>query len=114
MKKTFLFFVCFVLVMSSAAWAHPPELVTVTFDPETRIVSATITHPVNNPEKHYIFKVDVAVNGVEIIDQKISRQSDPMQEKVVFRIPDVKAGDTITVEAYCNISGKGVGAVEVK
>jgi len=113
MRKIFFLLSCFVLAVS-AAWAHPPELVTVTFDPETRVVRATITHPVNNAGKHYIFKVDVAVNGVEIIEQKISRQSDPMQEKFVFRIPDIKAGDTITVEAYCNISGKSVGAVEVK
>jgi hypothetical protein len=114
MRKILFLIVLLIAGFTVSAWAHPPQTVVVTFDPETWVISATIIHPVSNAEKHYIFKVDVLVNGQEIISQKITRQSDPMQEKVLFRIPDIKAGDTVTVEAYCNISGKGVGAVEVK
>jgi hypothetical protein len=114
MKKIFLAVLVGILLPVPVVWAHPPQTVVVTFDPETRIVNAAIVHPVNNADRHYIFRVDVAVNGQEILSQKITRQSDPIQEKVSYRIPDIKAGDTIQVDASCTISGKGTGVIAVK
>jgi len=107
MKKIVLlsgFLVFFIL--SAAAYAHPPSDIKITFDPKTKILSAVIIHEVSNPNKHYIKKVDVALNGKEIIQQSISRQDNFNTQTVNYFIPDAQDGDLFSVEGYCSISGK--------
>jgi len=107
MKKIVIlsgFFVFF--VWSAVAYAHPPSDIKITFDPKTKILGAVIIHGVSNPAAHYIKKVDVFLNGKEIIQQEISRQDNFNSQTVSYFIPDAKAGDVFSVEGYCSISGK--------
>jgi hypothetical protein len=107
MKKIALlsgFFVFFVL--SAVAYAHPPSDIKISFDPKTKILNAVIIHNVSNPAKHYIKKVDVSINGKEIIEQSISKQDNFDSQTVNYLIPDAKNGDVFSVEGYCSISGK--------
>ncbi|MHB8155085.1 MAG: hypothetical protein ACYDFR_03420 [Candidatus Omnitrophota bacterium] len=107
MKKVVLLFGFFAFfVMSAAAYAHPPSDIKITFDPKTKMLTAVIIHDVSNPSKHYIKKVDVALNGEEIIQQSISRQDNFDSQTVSYLIPDAKVGDVFSVEGYCSISGK--------
>lgn len=107
MKKIVLlagFFAFFVL--SVVAYAHPPSDIKITFDPKTKILNAVIIHGVSNPNAHFIKKVDVSLNGKEIIQQSISRQDNFNTQTVNYLIPDAKDGDVFSVEGYCSISGK--------
>ena len=107
MKKIVLSFGFFVFfVLSAVAYAHPPSDIKITFDPKTKMLNAVIIHDVSNPSKHYIKKVDVALNGKEIIEQSISQQDNFDSQTVSYLIPDAKAGDVLSVEGYCSISGK--------
>ena len=107
MRNIFVFMItCFFLAFCSIAYAHPSSDIIITFDAKTKILNAVIMHNVNNPEKHFIKKVGVALNGQEIIEHKISRQDNNASQAVRYLIPDVKAGDILSVEAYCSISGK--------
>ncbi len=109
-----LFIVLALLGFCTLAYAHPPSDITITFDKATKILKAVITHQVNNPEKHFINKVDVALNGKEIIEHRISRQDNSTTQTVTYLIPDVKEADTLSVEAYCSISGKLLKEITVK
>lgn len=91
---------------SSTAYAHPPSDIKVTYDSITKILKAVIMHNVSDVKKHFINKVDVGLNGKEIIEHTISRQDNNTSQTVSYLIPDAKEGDILTVEAYCNISGK--------
>jgi len=62
MKKVLMLILGFV-VMTSTAYAHPPSDIKITFNPKTQEVKAVIFHNVSNVNKHYIKKVDIAVNG---------------------------------------------------
>ena len=93
------------LLCSAIAYAHPPTDIIITFDPATKMVKAVIVHPVSNPQGHFIKKVDVGLNGKEIIEQQISRQDTTTEQSVCYLVPDAKPGDTISVEGYCSISG---------
>jgi len=107
MKKIVLlsgFFISFVL--SAIAYAHPPSDIKISFDAKTKILNAVIIHKVSNPAKHYIKKVDVAVNGKEVIEQSISGQDNFDTQTVSYLIPDAKNGDVFSVEGYCSLSGK--------
>ena len=107
MKKIVLLFGFFVFfVLLAEAYAHPPSDIQITFDPKTKILNAVIIHDVSNPSAHFIKKVDVSVNGKEIIQQNISRQDNFNTQAVNYLIPDAKEGDLFSVEAYCSISGK--------
>ena len=99
---------------ASVAYAHPPYDIKITFDPQTKVLTAMIMHNVSNPLNHYIKKVDVGLNGTEIIEHKISRQDNKDSQKVSYFIPDAKDGDVLSVEGYCSISGKLKKEITVK
>jgi len=106
MKKIVALLVLFVFfAFSSIAYAHPPSDIKITFDASTKMLHAVILHNVSNPLKHYIKKVDVALNGKQIIEHSISRQDNNDSQIVSYLIPDVKDGDVLSVEGYCSISG---------
>lgn len=101
----FFFFLIFLATVSKA-YAHPPSDIKITFDRETRILQAVIFHNTSDPVNHYIKKVDVGLNGKEIIDHEISREDNNETQTVSYLIPDAKEGDVLSVEGYCSISGK--------
>ncbi|MDD5281284.1 MAG: hypothetical protein PHC37_03965 [Candidatus Omnitrophica bacterium] len=107
MKNRVLFILLFIcLVWISLAYAHPPQDILISYDPATKMLSAVIVHNTSNPLNHYIRQVDVALNGKEIIQQKISKQDNNESQQVAYFIPDAKFGDRLSVEGYCSISGK--------
>jgi hypothetical protein len=106
MKRIAIFLAILLVFAVCSAYAHPPQDIKITFDQNTKILSAVITHKVNNPENHYVKKVGIGLNGKEIISHQISRQDNNDTQTVSYLIPDAKNGDTLSVEAYCSISGK--------
>jgi len=116
MKKKIAVFliICLFVTVYSIVYAHPPSDIIITYDAATKTLKAVIMHNVSNPAGHFIKKVDIALNGQEIIEHKISRQDNNTTQTVTYLIPDTKAGDTLSVEAYCSISGKLEKEIKVK
>lgn len=107
MKKIVILvaFIIFSAVVSTA-FAHPPSDIKITFDPQTKMLKAVVMHNTSNPTTHYIKKVDIGLNGEEIIEHTISREDNNESQTVKYLISDAKDGDVISVEGYCNLSGK--------
>jgi hypothetical protein len=115
MKRAILSVACFVFVFAaSTVYAHPPSDIQITFDPAKKMLSALIVHNTSNVERHYINKVDVGLNGKEILVQNISRQDNEAGQTVSYLISDAKDGDVLSVEGYCSISGKLQKEITVK
>lgn len=95
-----------VAIIASMAYAHLPSDIDITFDPETKMLTAVIVYGTSNSINHYIEKVDVGLNGEEVIEHKISREDNNQAQTVMYFIPDAKNGDVISVEGYCSLSGK--------
>ena len=106
MKKMLWLVAGMCLLVCAPAFAHPPSDIKITFDPASKMLTAIIYHNVSNTQAHFIKKVDVGLNDKEILSQQLSRQDNPETQTVSYRIPDAKPGDTLSVEAYCSISGK--------
>jgi desulfoferrodoxin (superoxide reductase-like protein) len=104
-KKT-VFFLCGLLVASTTVFAHPPSDIKLHFDPAAKLLTAVIEHPVSNPRKHYIKKVDIGLNGKEIKMLTFIKQETGTRQTVEIIIPDAKKGDTLSVEGYCILSGR--------
>lgn len=107
MKKTLgVLVLFFFLLLISSAYAHPPSDIAISFDLKTKILKVVIVHNVSNPLNHYINKVNVGLNGKDVIQQQISKQDNNNSQTVSYFIPDAKLGDIISVDGYCSISGK--------
>jgi hypothetical protein len=105
MKKVLILVAVF-SAFNLLAYAHPPSDIQITFDGKTKMLNAVILHGTGNPQHHYIKKVDVGLNGKEIIAQAVSQQDNNVSQTVSYFIPDVKNGDKLSVEGECNLSGK--------
>ncbi len=114
MKKVTVFILVALLATCSIAYAHPPSDIMITYDKATKILHAVIMHSTSNPQNHYIKKVDIAINGKEVIEHYISREDNNISQTVSYFIPDVDAHDKLSVEAYCSISGKLEKQIEVE
>lgn len=97
---------CSLLLTSTLAFAHPPSDIKIQFDTKTQMMNAVILHHVSNPKTHYIYKADIGLNGKEIKTLTFKSQVDNLHQLAVAKLPDVKKGDTLSVEGYCNLSGK--------
>ncbi len=115
MKKSLLISIGFILLlMVSITYAHPPSDIQIAFDPQTKMLNAVMMHNTSNPLKHYIKKVDIALNGEDITELTFSKQENNQIQSVSYFIPDAKEGDVISVEGYCSISGKIKEEIVVK
>lgn len=105
--------VILVVLVATPLLAHPPKSVDLDYDAETGILSVEVTHGVNDASKHYINKVVVELNGKKHVEQYFKRQADGVKQHAIYKMIDVDEGDVIAVIAYCNISGRKKGDIEV-
>ena len=103
----------FSMLLAMPVFAHPPEGIDLVFDPNKKVLRVNIPHVVDDPSKHYIEKVVVELNEEEIITQTFKMQKDKKTQEIMYVVIDAQAGDKIAVTAYCNISGKKKGTLDV-
>jgi len=107
MKRIALSILSLVFLLSaSIAYAHPPSDIIITYDPATKTLTAEIKHSVSNPTQHYIKKVDIGLNGKEIAELDFKKQDSYFSQDITYTFVDIKPKDTLSVEAFCSISGK--------
>ena len=115
MKKIiFCILSAIILFSASIAYAHPPQDIILTYDPATKTLTALIKHNVSNPETHYIKKVDIGLNNKEVATLKFTHQDNNLTQTAVYTLKDARPGDSLSVEAYCSISGKLKKEIKVK
>jgi len=113
-KIILLVLICAFIAVCTDVYAHPPSDIKIEHNSQSRMVTVIVTHAVNNVEKHFINKIEISLNGKEIIEHKISKQDNEKYQFSGYMITDVKPGDVITVEAYCSVSGKLRKEIKVK
>ena len=113
-KIILLVLICAFIAVCTDVYAHPPSDIKIEHNNQSRMVTVIVTHAVNNVEKHFINKIEISLNGKEIIEHKISKQDNEKYQFAGYMITDVKLGDVITVEAYCSVSGKLRKEIKVK
>jgi hypothetical protein len=83
-----------------AVFANAPSGLTVSYDLGTQDLQVTITHPVNNPTTHYIYKVELQKNGLLFNTSTYTNQPDSNSFTYTYRF-NATTGDTIDVTASC-------------
>ncbi|MGB2630563.1 MAG: hypothetical protein WBD24_03680 [Candidatus Omnitrophota bacterium] len=106
MKKTILFFVIGILVVSQIAFAHPPSEIDAKFDHTTKTLTVHIRHFVINPNRHFIKEVTIDLNDTrKVFVEEFDKQGNNFGFSVSFKLPQARPGDTITVTAACSRIG---------
>lgn len=104
--KKIAFLLCGLLIASSAVFAHPPSDIKIRFDVKTQTLDAVVKHRVSNPLTHYIYKVDIGLNGKLVKSLSFEKQATNREQLATVALSDVKKGDTLSVEGDCNLNGK--------
>lgn len=105
-KKTLMAVGMFVVGASPLAYAHAPTEIEIKYDSASKMLTAKMDHAVQARTEHFIDKLYLKVNGERIIEQSFVMQEKKDVQSVKYYLPDLKMGDNIVLEAYCNKSGK--------
>jgi len=84
--------------------ANPPADMTLAYDDDQNALVVTITHPVADPENHYIKNIEVKRNGVVAIESLYTGQPSSTSFSYTYPFP-VQPGDEIDVTASCILGG---------
>ena len=112
MKKFWLFLLIFYFLslIFNLSYAHPPW--NIEMELEGKELKAIVYHDVSGTQ-HYIYKVEIYVNGTKHITQEFFTQVDDVQIIHAY-IPSLEKGDLIELKAFCNQGGDLVSELTVK
>ncbi len=101
-KVLFLLFSYFVFCFS--VYAHRPLAINIEPDFKNSKLKIVIVHPVTNPHKRYIRKVEITVDEGDPIVRWFSFQ---IADKRVLTVdvPDLQEAEKVVIKAYCNRGG---------
>ncbi|NQT25446.1 hypothetical protein HQ585_08825 [candidate division KSB1 bacterium] len=108
-----LIFISLFLFQISVAIAHPPSKIILEFNAETSILKVEMPHKVKDASEHFINKVEIKLNGKEIVKQEFFTQKDTGKQMVMYQIHDAKSGDTLEVTAHCNVFSKKKETIQI-
>ncbi|MEO0137730.1 MAG: hypothetical protein ABIL39_08405 [candidate division WOR-3 bacterium] len=111
--KNLILITILIIAIARISYAHPPSDIVAEFDTTNKILQVTVQHPVRDAQKHYINKIEIELNGSKIIEQKSKQQTDNTMQKYLYILPEAKLDDSISIEAYCNISGKKKMVIQI-
>jgi hypothetical protein len=114
MKKQILFSFVAILFLSMSAIAHAPKKIELSFNKETKTLSADIFHKVKDVEEHFISDVIIYINDVEVQSSTYEKQANKLDEKLEFKLETVKEGDVIQLKAKCNKFGSKSSKITVE
>lgn len=111
-KSVIILFVTMLFVMLLNA--HPASEVKASFDKTTSILKVDFTHKVDNESAHFVFDVEVKLNGKKAVKQELWKQENKEGGSVLYKLTDAKAGDKIQIITDCNKGGKKSETIVVK
>ena len=87
------------------ATANPPSEVILTYDPAKKNFHVEADHVTKNPRKHFIRKLFIDKNGIEVDSRSYVQQTTTTM--LIVDIPlEAVTGDVLRVEAVCNEAGR--------
>jgi desulfoferrodoxin (superoxide reductase-like protein) len=93
----------FALSLPQLVLAHSPEKVDVYYDFKSQALVVKITHPSNNPDRHFVKEVEVKKNG-QVVQRGVYTKQDGNVFTYTYKM--IATGeDVIEVTASCSIHG---------
>lgn len=106
-------FVSFLIAMvfSRPAFSHPPKNIEMSLN--GGILSVNVSHSVDNPDKHYIYRVTIYRDNKILVskDYKSQLNNDVLSD--TFDIGPSPRGSVIKAEAFCVIMGSASASMTI-
>ncbi len=93
------------LFCASLTSAHGPDSIRIETDIAKSKLKVYVSHKVKDAAQHFIYKIELKVNGKKAISQDAVTQTGMTEQAVIYVIPGLKAGDKIEIYAECNKGG---------
>lgn len=97
---------------ASGLYAHSPDKVVLSYDPEGRSLTVEAIHPVADPGRHFVNRLEVSLNGEKVLQTEPPRQN-ATGMKEVYLLTDATPGDIVQVTAFCNRGGDRTGQIQI-
>jgi hypothetical protein len=97
---------------AATAAAHPPKEVRLEWNPSGEL-AVIIAHSVDNPGKHYVYRIAVYVDNKMAATRDYQSQASADGLTDVFSLGPLPSGTNLKAEAYCVIMGSTVGSTVV-
>ena len=97
---TFVLLAAIALTVFPAA-AHSPSDIQLSYNDAAKELTVVITHPVPDPQSHFIKNVKVKVNDAVSVDRDYTSQPTQDSFTYTYSVP-LNPGDTIRVTATCS------------
>lgn len=104
--------VVLIALFGSAAFAHPPKEVILSWNPSGTL-TVNVKHNVNDPQKHYINKILIFVNDKVTVQKEYTSQQSSEEFHDSFSLGALPPGTKIKAEAFCVIMGSASGSISV-
>lgn len=106
-------FISFLMVMvfSATAFSHPPKNVTLSLN--GGVLSVNVSHSVDNPDKHYIYRITIYRDNQIVTSVDYASQPGADGLSAAFDIGVSPQGSVIKAEAFCVIMGSAAGSITV-
>ncbi len=89
---------------TGTVYGHSPSAMNLSYDLAEQELTIGITHQVENPDTHYVDKIEVRVNDELVTTEDYSSQPLATGTSVILEIT-AEIGDVIKVNASCNQGG---------
>lgn len=100
------------LIAVPAAFAHSPTGMELEYDKDEGTLEVDITHSVNDPDDHYVERVEIRRNGELVNSEDYTSQPSNSTFSYTFTV-SAEEGDSLQVEAFCNQFGSITEEMEV-
>ncbi|UCB58443.1 MAG: hypothetical protein JSV67_07530 [Thermoplasmatales archaeon] len=91
------------IIFSTQVLANPPDEINLKYNFSTQNLDVEIIHPTLDSNSHYIYKVDIKVNGNLYLSEQYTNQ--PSNTFIYSYIIEAEPGDEISVSAFCSLYG---------
>lgn len=102
-----------IVISSNFVLGHPASNVDINYNFNEQRLTVTISHNTDNKETHYIKKVEVYKNGINIIDEEYTSQTSSKTFTLYFNV-SANDGDILKVETECVQGGNTEDSLTVK
>ena len=97
---------------SSAVLAHPPSDIKLSYNKESSVLNIQMRHVTRNVRKHFIWKIDIFRNGMEVDSIRFVKQASPTMHEANINV-SAEGNDKISIEAFCYEAGIGNASIVV-
>lgn len=109
--KKFILTLAVLCVFASNVFAHPPKVVSPSYNPKTGELTVDIVHTTTNHELHFAYRIEIFVNDKKVKEDDTLTQDNSTGSRYTTSLRGVKNGDHIKVTVSCNRWGAKSGEI---